>query len=167
MKVEGTEIKNEKEESIGKIYKHSPRRMCLNSGSDIPILYIDKKFQLKVEPDLEIKDKQGKVIAILKKKKGLLEKKYILEHPQGNVILKGETKKYQEIIQDSKGARIAEISKTEPRWRDIGSDKTEIWTLKIENLDSDRTMILYYFLSRYAHYWFTSTIGQDNPFSEI
>ncbi len=163
MNVEGTEIKNEKGESIGEIYKHSPRRMCLNSGSDIPILYIDKKFQLKLEPDLEIKDERGKVIAILKKKEGWLEKKYIMEIPRGSVILKGETNKNQEIIQDGKGVRIAEIIKKEPSLIEMTHGKDEIWTLKIENLDSDRNMILYYFLSRYAHYWLGRTVGEDIP----
>jgi len=163
MNVKGKDIKNEKGELIGEIYKYSPRRMGLHTGSDFPILFIDKKFQAKVEPDLEIKDERGKVLAVLKKKKGWLKKKYIMEIPRGNVILKGETNKCQEIIQDSKGVRIAEIIKTEPSWRDILTDsgKTEIWTLKIENLDSERNMILYYFLSRYSHYWFTTTIGQD------
>jgi len=137
--------------------------MCLNSGSDIPILYIDKKFQLKLEPDLEIKDERGKVIAILKKKEGWLEKKYIMEIPRGSIILKGETNKNQEIIQDSKGVRIAEIIKKEPSFREMTRGKNEIWTLKIENLDSDRNMILYYFMSRYAHYWFSRTVGEDIP----
>jgi len=157
MTVEGIEIKNEKGDSIGEVYPHSRRRMCLkNSDSDFPILYFDKKFQFKFEPDLEIKDDRGKVLAILKKKKGLIKKKYIMENSQGSVLLKSETKidENQEIIQDDKGVRIAEIIKKVPSFKELTGGKNEIWTLKIDNPDYDRIMILCYFTSRYAVHTF-------------
>jgi len=153
MIVVGIEIKNEKGGSIGQVYPHSRRRMCLkNSDSDIPILNFDKKFQFKLEPDLEIKDERGKVLAILKKKKGWIKKKYIMENSQGSVLLKSETKidENQEIIEDEKGARIAEIIKKVPSFKELTGGKNEIWTLKIDNPDFDRIMILSFFFSRYA-----------------
>ena len=151
MTIEEMEIKNEKSELIGKVYSHSPRRICvLNSGSEIPILYFDKKFQLKLAKDLEIKDEQCKIFAILKKKKGWIKKKYIMENPQGSVILKSETNENQETIQDDKGVKIAENIKKEPSFKELIRGKFPIWTLTIDNLSLDRIMILSYFTSRYA-----------------
>jgi len=151
MTVEGIEIKNEKGESIGSVYQHSPRRMCvLNSDSEIPILFFDKKFQLKLHPDLEIKNEQGKVIAFLRKKEGWIKKKYIMENPQGSVILKSETNENQETIQDDKGVKIAEIIKKEPSFKKLIRGKFPIWTLTIDNTDFDRIMIFSFFASRYA-----------------
>jgi len=144
-------IKNEKGKSIGTVYQHSARRMCvLNSESEIPILFFDKKFQLKLHPDLEIKDERGKVIAFLKKKEGWIKKKYILESLQGSVILKSETKENQETIQDDKGIKIAEVIKKEPSFKELIHGKFPIWTLTIDNLDFDRIMIFSFFASRYA-----------------
>ena len=150
LSLDGIEIKNEKGESIGTVQPSSRRMQVLNSDSETPILFFEKKFQLKLHPDIEIKDEKGKVIAFLKKKEGWFKKKYIMENPQGIVILKNETNENQETIQDDKGVKIAEVIKKEPSFKELIRGKFPIWTLTIDNTDFDRIMIFSFFASRYA-----------------